>query len=389
LEEAGMNPQFFQKLTWGLVLITAGVFFLLNHIGLISIHIGELFSTYWPVFLIYFGLMGFIWKLRVHLGSSIWSLLLCAAGIIFLLKNLGVTNLSLSEMFQYLGPAALIIFGISIIFKPSGSHKEKGKESWDWESHANTKKQSREAWREQRDAHRAAYREQREQYRKERDSYKSERHRPNHETEAPKQERDEAKQRDLSDEEKEVLKDIHGEFGADKHNEPWDLPDPPTKSTTSTTTEPPRRTSHPYEKKNKYYEDFVNNYNVEGAQFKSSFIGDVHLGQEPWELKPMVISHFIGDTVIDLTRASIPFGETPITVSAFIGDVKIFIPNDMDLEVRVISNSFIGDMRVLDRHESGMFRHLTTQTLYFEEAQRKLILTTNMFIGDVVVKKIG
>ncbi|MNI46619.1 hypothetical protein D3C73_1010920 [compost metagenome] len=133
----------------------------------------------------------------------------------------------------------------------------------------------------------------------------------------------------------------------------------------------------------------MKNYGDDGVQYKSSFIGDVHLGQQPWELTPMVISHFIGDTIIDLTRAAIPSGETSLTVSAFIGDVKIFIPNDMDIEVKVTANSFIGDMNILDRRENGMFRHLNTQTSYYDEAECKLVVTTSMFIGDVIVKKIG
>ena len=113
------------------------------------------------------------------------------------------------------------------------------------------------------------------------------------------------------------------------------------------------------------------------------------LGQEAWELKPIQISHFIGDSVIDLTRASIPRGETTIHVTAFIGDVKIFIPNDMDVEVRVMASSFIGDMKVLDRRESGFLRNIRTQTSLYEEAEHKIIVTTSMFIGDITIKKIG
>jgi lia operon protein LiaF len=373
-----MNSDFFQKFTWGLVIIMAGVFFLLNQLGLISFDIGYIFSTYWPVILIYSGLMGFIWKLRVHGGGAVWSLMLCAVGVIFLLKNLELTTLSVGQMFQFLGPAALILFGLSIIFKPSRSSR-RGGQSWEWDSSSSTsKKQSREA-----------YLEQRYQYREARHRYKHGRSRGMDEGNPGKPEqpeRAEELRHNLSAEEKEVLKDIHGEYDPDKHNEPWDLPDP---SHAPGAAESPRRPRPPFEKKSKYYDDFVNNYNVQGAQYKSSFIGDVHLGNEPWELQPMVISHFIGDTVIDLTRASIPLGETPITVSSFIGDVKIFVPGDMDIAVKVSSSSFIGDMRVLDHHESGMFRHLKTQTMYYEDAQRKLVLTTSMFIGDVIVKKIG
>jgi lia operon protein LiaF len=373
-----MNSDFFQKFTWGLVIIMAGVFFLLNQLGLISFDIGYIFSTYWPVILIYSGLMGFIWKLRVHGGGAVWSLMLCAVGVIFLLRNLELTTLSVGQMFQFLGPAALILFGLSIIFKPSRSSR-RGGQSWEWDSSSSTsKKQSREAYREQR----YQYREARHRYKHER-SHSRKEGKPG-QSEQP--ERAEELRRNLSAEEKEVLKDIHGEFDPDKHNESWDLPDPPHAPEAA---ELPRRPRPPFENKSKYYDDFVNNYNVQGAQYKSSFIGDVHLGNEPWELQPMVISHFIGDTVIDLTRASIPLGETPITVSSFIGDVKIFVPGDMDIAVKVSSSSFIGDMRVLDHHESGMFRHLKTQTMHYEEAQHKLVLTTSMFIGDVIVKKIG
>jgi lia operon protein LiaF len=382
-----MNQQTFQKVIWGLLFITAGVFFLLNQIGVITIKIdfGNLISTYWPVILIYFGLSGFVWQSRSNWGGSLWSLIVFFVGVMFLLKNLEVTHLSYADMMQFLGPAALIIFGISIIFKPSGKNRRKDKQSWDSEAYAQSKKEGREAWREQR----AAYREQREQYKQDRNRYKQERHlykqehrNDKEETEASIQQQDEREKRELSEEEKEVLKDIHGEFGAKKFEEPWDLPEEPVMRG------PQRRPGPTLTKENKY-KDFVNNYHTEGMQYKSGFIGDVHLGKSPWELQPMMISHFIGDTIIDLTRAVIPLGETKITVSAFIGDVKIFIPNDTDVEVKVTSNSFIGDMNVLDRRESGMFRHLETQTSYYEEAPSKLIVETNMFIGDVIVKKIG
>src|SRR5690606_2058578 len=42
------------------------------------------------------------------------------------------------------------------------------------------------------------------------------------------------------------------------------------------------------------------------VQHKSNFIGDLHVSQDYWELTPMNISHFIGDTELDLTRAVIP-----------------------------------------------------------------------------------
>ncbi|MBP1993466.1 lia operon protein LiaF [Paenibacillus eucommiae] len=382
---------------------------MLNQMGVISMDIGSFFSTYWPVFLIYFGLMGFINQIRYQWGGAAWNLIVCCVGVIFLLKNLELTELSIGEMLRYLGPVALIIFGISMILRPSGRTKRAAKEDWDWEKDTASNNEGGDDWRQQWDTQRQAYKEQREQYRQERKHHKHNQHKHNqhcgtNKVDLSKREpaaRDvEEERRELSEEEKAVLKDIHGEFAAEKIKETWGTPNvsKPADSARfansanepSANAAPPRSGPRPpYEKKNKYYDDFVSNYHTEGVQHKSSFIGDVHLGKEPWELKPLAISQFIGDTVIDLTRASIPMGETKISVSAFIGDVKIFIPNDMDVEVKVNSSSFIGDMKIMDRRESGMMRHLNMQTSQYDEASRKIVLTTSMFIGDVIVKKIG
>ena len=92
------------------------------------------------------------------------------------------------------------------------------------------------------------------------------------------------------------------------------------------------------------------------AQNRSGFIGDIYIGHDYWELKPMNISHFIGDTVLDLTKAQIPAGETKINISSFIGDVKVFLPNDYEVGIHVVSSAFIGDVAVLDQKEGGIFQ---------------------------------
>lgn len=125
------------------------------------------------------------------------------------------------------------------------------------------------------------------------------------------------------------------------------------------------------------------------AQTRSNFIGDIHLGHDYWDLVPLNISHFIGDTVLDLTRANIPAGETKITISSFIGDVKVFLPADSDVGIQVVSSAFIGDSKVLGRKEGGMFQHSDTQSPSFRESERKIKLVCSTFIGDVRVTKVG
>ncbi|WP_171682784.1 cell wall-active antibiotics response protein LiaF [Paenibacillus planticolens] len=374
-----MNPHMFQRMIWGLVLVTAGILFLLNQLGFIHVDLAYMFSTYWPVILIFYGLVGFLWQRKYHWGGSIWSLLVAGVGTIFLLKNLNLTDRSIGEMFKILAPAALILFGLNVLFRPGR------KESPDWLAMKEAKDQAR---RERREA-------RRKEHGRHSNPWDSSNWHP-HTAKAPfpkeKTEQDHFSGNEtkhtLSDEEKEVLKDIHGEFHT-KHAEEWlgsEEPAPKAPRVRLDKQEQPRTQNMHHGHR---YDDFVRNFDSGDVLHRHGFIGDVHLGQEAWELKPIQISHFIGDSVIDLTRAAIPLGETTIHVTAFIGDVKIFIPNDLDVEVRVMASSFIGDMKVLDRRESGFLRSVRTQTSHYEEADRKLVVTTSMFIGDITIKKIG
>lgn len=125
------------------------------------------------------------------------------------------------------------------------------------------------------------------------------------------------------------------------------------------------------------------------AMNKSGFIGDVHMGQDYWELKPMNISHFIGDTVLDLTKAQIPYGETKVNVSSFIGDVKVYIPNDMEVGVVVTSSAFLGDVKVLDQYKGGFMTNIKNETPFYMESSKKVRIVVSAFIGDVKVSRVG
>lgn len=122
---------------------------------------------------------------------------------------------------------------------------------------------------------------------------------------------------------------------------------------------------------------------------KSTFIGDIRLGDDYYELKPTNISHFIGDTVIDLTKAQIPYGETRIHISSFIGDIKVFAPKDMEIGIMVNSNSFIGDMDVLSNSKHGFMGNAVAETPGYREAGKKVRIIISVFIGDVKVNSVG
>ncbi len=101
------------------------------------------------------------------------------------------------------------------------------------------------------------------------------------------------------------------------------------------------------------------------------------------------ISHFIGDTVLDLTKAQIPAGETRVHISSFIGDVKVFLPNDFEVGIHVVSSAFIGDVAVLDHKEGGIFKNMNIETPFYQDTDKKVTLVVSTFIGDVRVTKVG
>ncbi len=285
-----MDSRFFSRLIWGLLLIAAGVIFLMEQMGLIRFDLGDFLSTYWPVVLIVVGLKGIaVQKKHEFGGSSIWSVFLILLGILFLGRNLGWFEISFRDFFQYLFPLLLIVLGISMIFRP---------------------------------------------YR-----YKSP-HRTFHEEPFPSQAPDP------------IVTD------ADHH---WVHANPPVPDGSHWT-----ETRH-----------------------KSSFIGDLYLGHDVWDLHPMNISSFIGDTTLDLTKANIPFGETKLNISAFIGDVKIFVPHDADIELSVSMSCFLGDLKVFDRQEGGIFKTMSWQSPHYPESDRKIRIIVSMFIGDVKITRVG
>ncbi len=94
----------------GLLIILIGVLFLLGNLD--KLDFGEVFSTYWPLILIFIGL----WHLVAHEFRS-WGfgLFLIAVGGFFLLDNLDVIR---GRVWLYFWPLLIIAAGLWIIFRP-------------------------------------------------------------------------------------------------------------------------------------------------------------------------------------------------------------------------------------------------------------------------------
>lgn len=339
----------------GLFLIAIGAFFMLNQLGYIDMDLSELIRTFWPVILI---LIGF--NALIH--GAFWGLILLGIGGYFQLSTLGILTTSVGSDMRLLVPFILIMIGVGMLIRPrKDRHRDKYRDRrdrnrWD-EGH----------WHEQGSQTDRSYREPRpldddfdQTFNKhfKQDGVSGMPPGYNEDGSGQKWDGGKRQQDDFSQ-----SQDRSSDYDPFKYAGSVPPPPPPP---------PP-----------------MGDGSRGGTMNKGGFIGDIHLGSDYWELKPMNISHFIGDTVIDLTKAQVPYGDTKINISSFIGDVKVYVPNDMDLGVIVNSSSFLGDVRVFNQEKEGFMNNLQVETPYFYEAGKKVRITVSTFIGDVKVMKVG
>jgi len=359
-----MKKRWLDRLFGGVVLIGIGVIFLLNQLGMIDISLGYVISHYWPVILIVLGVKELLKGRKAFLGAAI----LLLFGTYFLGRNEGWDWVTPGSFFKIIIPALLILAGLYVIFKPNDRKPPS---------------------------------------------------RPNQTEEPPAFTPDPPEPEDLTAkstldqqfEEKFGIpytkqqgerKTIHAdaEFDDDDDFDPDDMDDDDEKDRykqykkryreqKKQYREMRHEARHQHRHHHRHHDEWDGHDHDGGKINRSSFIGDIHLGRDYFQLKPTNLSQFIGDTVLDLTNAHIPYGETKINISAFIGDIKVYVPDDTDLGISVNTSSFIGDMSVLNESRSGFMSSFQTKTPFYKEARKKIRINVSAFIGDIKVNKVG
>ena len=344
-----MNGNFVNRIFIGLIVVAVGVIFLLNSMDYIDFSIGDLFSTFWPLILIYIGAVQLLTNWRN--ASGWWGGFILVLGCIFLGDRVNIpilSDLSIGDIIRYCIPIFIILVGVRMILKPRS--KQDTPPADEWKSYG--------PFGQSQDV-----------------------------PPAPPLHPDPTK---MDADEQHADKD--GKYSSDhksNYNTDYD-----SNYDTNYNSEPHGQykkngsTSKGCKHSHKEYVEWWN-HGDPNVQNRSGFIGDIHLGQDYWELKPMNISHFIGDTVLDLTKAHVAYGETKINISSFIGDVKVYVPDDYEIGVQVVSNAFIGDVKILGQKEGGMFTNINIKSPRFVEADKKIKLIVSTFIGDVRVTKVG
>ncbi|ASA20056.1 cell wall-active antibiotics response protein LiaF [Paenibacillus donghaensis] len=356
-----MKKRLTSQIFGGLVLIGLGVLFLMRQLGYTDINIGSLFSTYWPAILIYIGVQNLLGDSSKG-NSFLGGIFFISLGVFFLGRNLDWFDLSGSDFFRMFIPVMLIGGGLYIIFKPRRSQPPappappmppgpfpQGRDPLDAPPPKPLESTLDEQF-EQKFGKSAGTRDWNDYLNKDQTDAGSSQAGPS----TPEQRWQEKQER-------------HERKRQERHERHGHRP-------------------------GKWHEDFKDeNFsgNSKDSTNRSAFIGDIHMGREHFQLKNSNISQFIGDTVLDLTNAQIAYGETKVNISAFVGDIKVYIPDDMDLGISVNSSSFIGDMEVLDQSRSGFMSNVQCSTPYYKEAGKKVRINVSAFIGDIKVKTVG
>jgi len=100
----------------GILIIIIGLLFLLANLG--KLDIGDIFSTYWPLILIFVGL----WHLVAHdFRDTGFGIILIVIGAFFMLVNWNIFG---GSVWRYFWPFLIIGAGLWIIFKRGFKHHE-------------------------------------------------------------------------------------------------------------------------------------------------------------------------------------------------------------------------------------------------------------------------
>ncbi|SIQ00549.1 MULTISPECIES: cell wall-active antibiotics response protein LiaF [unclassified Paenibacillus] len=359
----------------GLAIAAVGGLFILHQMGMLGfqhLDIGGFISRYWPLVPLLMGLS------TLFSGGSLWAgAAMVLFGLVMLGRNMGFSYWSFGDAAQFLLPVVAIVFGLRMVFSRGGRRQrhEEPEDDGEWTSYTSYQGPVPPAPPLHPDPlHPDAG-----------PGRPGEGGRPGKDGQPPYGGQGPAGNAAGGYEER----------GAGWSPEPdrpmdWKRAKHEFKQARREYRDAHRRHRHHGHGRGSHHHGRTEWWNTDpNAQTRSNFIGDIHLGHDYWDLVPLNISHFIGDTVLDLTRANIPAGETKITISSFIGDVKVFLPADSDVGIQVVSSAFIGDSKVLGRKEGGMFQHSDTQSPSFRESERKIKLVCSTFIGDVRVTKVG
>lgn len=115
--------------------------------------------------------------------------------------------------------------------------------------------------------------------------------------------------------------------------------------------------------------------------------GDVEMKIDSTDFNGGSVSTVFGDIDIDLSAAKLGNGEKILTLSGVFGDVTVNLPRNIKTSVR--ANVILGDIRILELKDSGLFVNRSFQSEGYESAAKKLYISASQVFGDIEIVEKG
>jgi len=122
-----------------------------------------------------------------------------------------------------------------------------------------------------------------------------------------------------------------------------------------------------------------------GVEVRMPIIGDVRKSGG-WQADKHEIWWFVGTTRLDFSNAVFPTGEAKIKIFGFVNDVKIFLPEDVQIQLG--SFAFLSDYHGITRREERFFGILEDRTDDYAIAEKKAVIQINSFVADIHVFRV-
>jgi predicted membrane protein len=114
----------------------------------------------------------------------------------------------------------------------------------------------------------------------------------------------------------------------------------------------------------------------------SQFVGDIVRSGE-YTVTSEEFRLFVGDVRLDMSRAQFLMGETVIRLNGFVYDADLTVPDEVG--VSLVSNGFVVDTKLGAQHSSNFLSGVQIATANYATAERKLRVVMNSFVGDLRV----
>lgn len=113
-------------------------------------------------------------------------------------------------------------------------------------------------------------------------------------------------------------------------------------------------------------------------------IGDLHHGNSPWLLEEdLTFEHGAGDVSIDFTTAEIKPGSHKVMVKVGMGDVKIRIPEGINVDVN--AKVGVGELDVFGDKRSGISGLVFNRSIKAENSDVTLQIVAKLGVGDMEI----